>query len=460
MKIAVLGGSPKGEKSVTMQYVEYLKLSNPHISFDIMQPALRIRRLEQSPEVFNEYMERVDNADAVLWAFPLYIHSVCSQFHKFIELIFERNAVGAFTGKPAAAISTSIHFFDNTAHDFIRSVSEDLGMAFVESHSAYMNDLIKSTGQISLKMFFNIFVKAVETGVPVLRLFPELSTVSLENSDPRPFDIQESDKAVITGKKVTVVADTVDGRLGAMIKQFCSPFGDNVEIIDLRKIRISGGCMGCLQCGPENICSYGDSDDIMKTYIEKIRPADVYVMAATVRGRWYSSLMKSFVDRGFFQTHQPGMTGKQIAVLLDGDIRSNPALRDGLTGFFEWQGGSLNGIAASGENSVNALSRRVINSLETGYLKPATFLGVGGIKIFRDDIYTHLRMVFKADHKYYRKNGIYGTLPHKKPFQLLGFGLLGLIASVPPVRKKMTAKMRDFMLMPYRGVLKKARIPG
>ena len=41
------------------------------------------------------------------------------------------------------------------------------------------------------------------------------------------------------------------------------------------------------------------------------------------------------------------------------------------------------------------------------YIKPSTFLGVGGLKIFRDDIWGRLRFVFQADHRYYRKHGIY-----------------------------------------------------
>lgn len=461
MKIAVLGGSPKGEKSVTMQYVEYLRLSRPEVEFDVMQPAIRIRRLEQSPELFNKMIESVRGADAVLWAFPLYVHSVCSQFHRFIELLFERDATGAFAGKPAAALSTSIHFFDNTAHDFIRSVSEDLGMAFVESHSAYMNDLIKPAGQKALAGFFDIFMGTVKAGAPMQRLFPVVRAArnsTSENLEPSGISDPKS-----TGRKVVIVTDNTEGPLGSMINQFCSAFKDKVEIIDLRKIRISGGCMGCLQCGPGNICRYGDSDDVMKTYIDKIAPADVFVMAATVRGRWYSSLMKSFIDRGFFHTHQPYLTGKQIAVLLDGDIQSNPALRDGITSYFEWQGGSLNGISASVSSeesgtaiAVTALAVRVISSLETGYLKPATFLGVGGIKIFRDDIYTHLRTVFKADHKYYKKMGIYKSLPHMQPFRMLGYRFIAMVTSIPPINRKMISNMRNFMLMPYQHVLKKA----
>jgi NAD(P)H-dependent FMN reductase len=130
MKIIVLGGSPKGKVSVTMQYVEYLKRCFTDVEFDVRQPAFNIVRLERNQEAFDELTEAIRRADGVLWAFPLYFHSVCGQYHRFIELIDERDAGSAFAGKPAAALSTSIHFFDNTAHDYIRETSEDLGLGF------------------------------------------------------------------------------------------------------------------------------------------------------------------------------------------------------------------------------------------------------------------------------------------------------------------------------------------
>jgi hypothetical protein len=40
-----------------------------------------------------------------------------------------------------------------------------------------------------------------------------------------------------------------------------------------------------------------------------------------------------------------------------------------------------------------------------------TFLGEGGKKIFRDDIYGRNRFVFLADHEYYEKHGFYDTFP-------------------------------------------------
>lgn len=92
MKIAVLNGSPKGDVSVTMQYVNYLQKEFTHHDFVIHNTAQRIRKLEKDGKAFQEVMDDVKSADIVLWAFPLYYCLVCSQYKRFIELIFERGA--------------------------------------------------------------------------------------------------------------------------------------------------------------------------------------------------------------------------------------------------------------------------------------------------------------------------------------------------------------------------------
>ena len=102
MKIAVLNGSPKGQISVTMQYVHFLEQRFPETEFKYFDVALKIKRLEKDDKAFQEIIAEIAAADAVLWAFPLYFLLVCSQYKRFIELIFERNATAAFRGKPAA----------------------------------------------------------------------------------------------------------------------------------------------------------------------------------------------------------------------------------------------------------------------------------------------------------------------------------------------------------------------
>ena len=96
MKIAVLNGSPKGDQSVTMQYVLYIKKRIPQHEYIILNVAQQIKKLEKNNEAFQEILNEIRDSDAVIWGFPLYVMVIASQFKRFIELIFERNATDYF----------------------------------------------------------------------------------------------------------------------------------------------------------------------------------------------------------------------------------------------------------------------------------------------------------------------------------------------------------------------------
>lgn len=112
MKIVVLNGSPKGMTSVTIQYVRFLAKTYPEHDFKILHVSRDLRRLEDDAGAFDGVVRAVEGADGVIWAFPLYYLLVHAHYKRFIELVFERGAGEAFRGKHAAALSTSIRFFD------------------------------------------------------------------------------------------------------------------------------------------------------------------------------------------------------------------------------------------------------------------------------------------------------------------------------------------------------------
>ena len=122
MKILVLNGSPKGDLSVTMQFVAFLAKMNPQHNLKIINIAQQIRHIEHDGHKFDEVMAEIETADGVLWAFPLYVFLVHSHYKRFIELIFERNKTEVFRGKYTVVFSTSIHFFDHTAHQYMREI--------------------------------------------------------------------------------------------------------------------------------------------------------------------------------------------------------------------------------------------------------------------------------------------------------------------------------------------------
>ncbi len=453
MKITILGGSPKGDVSVTMQYVKFLQTNFPEHGFVFHQPAHEIVRLEKHPEAFDAVISDVRSSDLILWAFPLYVFTVCSQYQRFIELITERGVRDAFQGKQAASFSTSIRFFDHTAHRHMRAHFDDLGMRFAGGYSASMNDLLQKKMQQQIVLFFEGVIKNVETGDECIREYPVLPAKSADYRSSTAIG-----KKVNSLKKITIITDGSGGNLSAMIDRLSGSFETTPDIVDLQKLDIKGGCLGCLKCGQANHCAYEGKDAFISTYEKRIKTADIVVMAAVMKGRALSSRFKLFLDRSFYNTHQQVLKGKQLAFLISGPLGYSEYLREILTGLAEWQGTNLVGIITDEQPElldrvIDTLAETLVRSSEAGVIKPATFLGYAGMKVFRDDIYGQLRVVFKADHRSYRKSGVY-DFPQNN-FFIMGFlRLLYLVTSIPWVYRKMISNFKQFMLMPYRNIVR------
>ena len=89
MKFTILNGSPKGAESVTMQYILYIKKKHPEHEYEIINIAQTIKKIENDENRFNDIINKVRESDGVVWGFPLYVMLVCSQYKRFIELIFD-----------------------------------------------------------------------------------------------------------------------------------------------------------------------------------------------------------------------------------------------------------------------------------------------------------------------------------------------------------------------------------
>ena len=124
MKITVLSGSPKGEISVTLQYAKYIQKKHPGCEFEVFHIGHEIKSIERKPELFARIVEEVADSDGVMWCTPVYLLLVPSQLKRFIELISERGAEDAFKGKYGTTLTTSAHFYDHTAHNYLQAVSE------------------------------------------------------------------------------------------------------------------------------------------------------------------------------------------------------------------------------------------------------------------------------------------------------------------------------------------------
>lgn len=115
MNILVLNGSPKGKYSVTLQTVKYLRKLYPEHSYKVLHVGPCIKKLEND---FSVARELIAKADLLLFSYPVYTFIAPSQLHRFIELLKESGV--ALAGKTATQITTSKHFYDITAHNYIQ----------------------------------------------------------------------------------------------------------------------------------------------------------------------------------------------------------------------------------------------------------------------------------------------------------------------------------------------------
>ncbi len=104
------------------------------------------------------------------------------------------------------------------------------------------------------------------------------------------------------------------------------------------------------------------------------------------------------------------------------------------------------------DKQIHNLARQVIRAAGSDYVKPPTFLGVGGNKIFRDAIYGRLRFPFQADHKFYKENGLY-DFPQKDRRIRIQNMILTLLTKIPSMRKEIYQKrIKKEMIKPFENI--------
>ncbi|HEU20544.1 MAG TPA: flavodoxin [Deltaproteobacteria bacterium] len=458
MKIAVLNGSPKGKKSATMHYVHYIQKKFPHHELNIIDISQRINRIEKDEKAFREIINNISSSDGVLWATPVYVTLVPSQYKRFIELIFERDGKSVFKNKYAAVLVTSIHFFDHTACNYLNAVCDDLGMNYVGAFSPDMYDLIRRKEQERLVGFTEDFFSAVENGRVTSKHFAPIIY------NPISYEPKEVENRLDPGeKKILVLTDDSQPgtNLTKMVDRFKRSYLRSVESVALSDIDIKGGCLGCCQCGLDGVCTYDGKDEFIDFYNSKVKNADILVFAGEIRDRYLSWKWKQFFDRRFFHTHIPSLTGKQIGFIISGPLRRIPNLRQILDAYSEWEQANLvDYITDEYEDSseiddlLQSLAERLVECADRHYVKPETFLGHGGRKIFRDDIWGRLRVAFQVDHQYYKKHGLYDFPQSRYKMRFFNWKMM-LFTKIPAVRKIFSERCMDEMIRPHRNVISK-----
>ena len=446
MKIAIINGSPKGKYSITLQTSRFLEMKHPEHEFCVLNAGQKIKALEKD---FSEARELLSSSDALIFSYPVYTFLAPSQLHRFIELT---KADGIdLSGKYATQISTSKHFYDVTAHKYIEENSLDLGLRYIRGLSADMEDLLTEAGKNDAIKFFDRFLWSVENGI-----YSEKKNNVSDYSAVAATAFSGAASAKKNDKDILILTDVTDenSNLSKMIFRFRAALPYETRVVNISEYPLSGGCLGCFRCAVSEKCVYKDGFDSFLR--EKIQTADAIVYAFTVSDHSMGARFKMYDDRNFCNGHRTVTVGMPIGYLVSGAYSEEQNLINVIEARAETGGNFLAGVASDETDTdkrIDDLAKSLTFCLETKHTAPQNFWGVGGMKIFRDLIY-QMRGMMRADHKFYKKQGIY-DFPQKKKGKALLMYLVGALLANEKILAKMGNKMNEGMLAPYESMFKK-----
>jgi len=440
----VINGSPKGKYSITLQTVLYMQKLHPEHEYTFLDAGAKIKLYEKD---FSEAKTMLEAAELILFDYPVYTFIVPSQLHRFIELMKEQKV--NVKGKFATQISTSKHFYDITAHNFIRDNCADMELRYIKGLSADMEDLLSTKGQDEASKFFKYVFFCVENDVHEMLEKPLISAKHMPVSIPSA-DGEKSEEEIV------IVADLApdDRQLEDMIERFQKVFPMKSRVVNIHEFPFRGGCISCFNCAVDGTCIYKDGFD--KFLRENIQSGQGIVIAFSIKDHSMGSLFKTYDDRQFCNGHRTVTMGMPFGYLVSGDLSREENLKLIINARAEVGGNFLAGIATDEndpDREIDTLAKRLTYAVEHKYVQPSNFMGVGGMKIFRDLIW-QMQGLMRADHKFYKAHGQY-DFPQKHRGRMFAMYLVGAMMSNKKIKAKLGNKMNEGMIAPYKKALEK-----
>lgn len=333
MKILIINGSPKGPYSITLHTCLYIQKLFPGHTYEILHAGQKIRTYEKD---MSEAITALEAADLILFSYPVYTFLAPAQLHRFIRLIKESGC--DLSGKFATQITTSKHFFDVTAHRFIRDNCADLGLRYIKGLSADMEDLTKKQGQEDARKFWEYVQFCVEHDICEAPSAPISIPVPTDKPDPTSeapsnigslSDLTSDPPATRTEKEtknIVIVASYQenDTAIRSMIKDFQAVCPHHTRVVRLEDFPFQGGCISCFHCAADGTCIYKDGFD--RFLREEIQTADAIIYAFTIQDHSMGPRFKLYDDRQFCNGHRTVTMGMPMGYLIAGNLASEENL--------------------------------------------------------------------------------------------------------------------------------------
>lgn len=464
IKILVVNGSPKGEHSLTLQHSLYMLGQEKNVEYKVLQAGEALSKIEFEESWLESAMGDIEWSDAIIWNTPVYTMLVPWQLIRLFQLIKAAGRNSIFEGKYATSMMTCFHYYDQLAEDWLRGMSEDLGMYYIEGRTADNLDMLNKTHRSSMRFFMDDFVSSCRNRYPVERKFMPLPETKSPIFSPGQMTVPQAADPDLEEPKLRTVLLTdeihKDGNLSRMLDVFMDAYPHKIEVIDINDFPYEAGCHGCLKCELVGECDR--KDGFQEFYLNLVNTCDVLVFGMNIEDRYLKPIWKLFLDRTFSNGHRTSMMGKHTAYLVAGPLRSLPNVRQFLEG--KDNVGRENAMFIIGdeyedslylENLLRNSAKRLSQAALAKYQKSINFLGVGGIKIFRDLIYS-MRGVVGDDHRFYKKNGLYDFPQRDLRKQLFNL-IMGMAFKLKTVRMQAFERMPEMYIQQHKQIVKSGK---
>jgi multimeric flavodoxin WrbA len=464
IKILVVNGSPKGEHSLTLQHSLYMLGQEKNVEYKVLQAGEALSKIEFEESWLESAMGDIEWSDAIIWNTPVYTMLVPWQLIRLFQLIKAAGRNSIFEGKYATSMMTCFHYYDQLAEDWLRGTSEDLGMYYIEGRTADNLDMLNKTHRSSMRFFMDDFVSSCRNRYPVERKFMPLPETKSPIFSPGQMTVPQAANPDLEEPKLRTVLLTdeihKDGNLSRMLDVFMDAYPHTIEVIDINDFPYEAGCHGCLKCELVGECDR--KDGFQEFYLNLVNTCDVLVFGMNIEDRYLKPIWKLFLDRTFSNGHRTSMMGKHTAYLVAGPLRSLPNVRQFLEG--KDNVGRENAMFIIGdeyedslylENLLRNSAKRLSQAALAKYQKSINFLGVGGIKIFRDLIYS-MRGVVGDDHRFYKKNGLYDFPQRDLRKQLFNL-IMGMAFKLKTVRMQAFERMPEMYIQQHKQIVKSGK---
>ena len=318
---------------------------------------------------------------------------------------------------------------------------------YIKGLSADMDDLTKEKGQEDARKFFSYVLWCMENDhyepLPIKKAPLELTGATV------PAEVNAN-----KGGDVVIVTDCEEDNkaLSDMIDRFRAVLNKKTRVVNIREYPIKGGCLGCFNCAVSAKCIYKDGfEDLLRN---EIQSAEAMVYAFSIKDHSMGSRFKMYDDRQFCNGHRTVTIGMPVGYLVSGCYSVETNLQTIIEGRANVGQNILAGVATDEFDpnaEIDRLADSLVYALEHKNVGPQNFLGIGGMKIFRDLIY-QMQGMMRADHKFFKAQGQY-DFPQKNKGQIVFMYLVGAMLGNKKLKAKMGGKMNEGMLMPYKKVL-------